>query len=348
MKCQLKNKMMKTKLILLIVLLPFFSLTQDDELIDFYFPIEEAPIPDSEKVYDFVSVNPEYAGGFKAMQSFIKNNIRYDSLALIKNGTVYVQCVINEDSTINEVKVIKGLTKKANLEAKRIVSIMPKWAPGLKEGVKPVKVRYTIAVKFVLPEEFIIYNIVGEMPSFIGGEEAMNLFIQSNFRYDLIKLNTIGLVYVRGVINRDSTLSEIEALKGVSTEVDSEIIRIINSVSKWNPGKNDGKIVNCRYVIPVIVSLDCELALQAYLNNNFIYPKKINKKGVVSVSFYMEEDGSATNIKIKKSLHKLVKKEIIRVLETLPKKTIEHDVEHSKVKYCFEFSIKKPEMNLSD
>jgi TonB family protein len=96
---------------------------------------------------------PAYNGGEKAMRKFLQNNIKYPSKAKDDGvqGTVFVRFVVEKDGLVDDVTVSKGIHPMLDAEAKRVVSIMPKWAPGKQKG-KPVAVQYTLPVRFQLLE----------------------------------------------------------------------------------------------------------------------------------------------------------------------------------------------------
>lgn len=85
------------------------------------------------------------------IDSFFKKNIQYPEFAKNNHveGRVTVQVVINEDGSISDAVVIKGLAYGCDEEALRLVKIMPKWNAGKQNG-KEVKVLHSIVVNFRL------------------------------------------------------------------------------------------------------------------------------------------------------------------------------------------------------
>ncbi len=96
---------------------------------------------------------PAYNGGEKAMRKFLQNNIKYPSKAKDDGvqGTVFVRFVVEKDGIVDDVVVSKGVHPMLDAEAKRVVSVMPKWTPGKQKG-KPVAVQYTLPVRFQILE----------------------------------------------------------------------------------------------------------------------------------------------------------------------------------------------------
>lgn len=91
-------------------------------------------------------------------------------------------------------------------------------------------------------------------PEFPGGEEALLEFIQKNKRYpQKAKAKGIkGKVYVEFIIEKDGSLTNTRILKGLSEDVDNEVLRLIEIMPNWMPGTNVGKLpVRTRWAIIV-------------------------------------------------------------------------------------------------
>lgn len=93
----------------------------------------------------------EYSGGVTELYKFIGETLVYPDEAIRNDiqGVVYVRFVIDVDGSIIDAKIVKGVHKKLDNEALRIVSKMPKWKPGLFEG-KYVKTEFVLPVNFKL------------------------------------------------------------------------------------------------------------------------------------------------------------------------------------------------------
>ncbi|MFN5318329.1 MAG: energy transducer TonB [Bacteroidia bacterium] len=129
----------------------------------------QAQAPDSEgQIFVIVEKMPEFKGGEENLIAFLKANTTYPKSARENgiSGTVYITFVVEGDGEISNIKVLKtnfntvfaepfdehalqilgfGLTE----EALRVVSLMPKWEPGRQDG-KPIRVQYTLPIKFTL------------------------------------------------------------------------------------------------------------------------------------------------------------------------------------------------------
>lgn len=115
-------------------------------------PVEietEEPSTNESDITDFAEVDPAFPGGESAMIKFIQENVTYPELSreMGEQGTVYVQFVVNTDGSIQDVKVLKGVSELLDREAVRVIKKMPKWSPGKQDG-EPVRVRYQIPINF--------------------------------------------------------------------------------------------------------------------------------------------------------------------------------------------------------
>ncbi len=114
-------------------------------------PQQAAPAAKDEKLFIEVEQAPQFPGGDAALYGWLARNISYPAEAVEGNiqGRVIVQCVIEKDGSIGEVKVVRGKHPALDKEAVRLVKSMPKFTPGLLSG-QPVRVWYTLPITFKL------------------------------------------------------------------------------------------------------------------------------------------------------------------------------------------------------
>lgn len=98
---------------------------------------------------------------------------------------------------------------------------------------------------------------VQQMPSFPGGNAALRKYLQNNLRYPeaAIDQNIQGTVLVEFVVNEDGSVTDVTPLKELGGGCTQEAVRVIKSMPKWNPGKNNGKAVKVYYKVPVTFRL---------------------------------------------------------------------------------------------
>lgn len=103
-------------------------------------------------------------------------------------------------------------------------------------------------------EDNDVYSVVEEMPSFVGGQEAMLTFVSSKSQY-LVTARINGIpdrVIIEFIVEKDGTISNAKVIKSVNPSLDERALRIVKSMPKWNPGKQNGKPVRVRFRMPVV------------------------------------------------------------------------------------------------
>lgn len=98
-----------------------------------------------------------------------------------------------------------------------------------------------------------IFGVVEEIPSFPGGMAALMKYIKDNLRYPEICREgaAMGRVNVVFIVNEDGSLSDVKVIRSIIPELDKEAIRVVKSMPKWNPAKQNGKAVKMKYVVSV-------------------------------------------------------------------------------------------------
>ena len=102
-----------------------------------------------------------------------------------------------------------------------------------------------------------VFVVVEEMPSFPGGEAAMQAFIKKNLKFPQIALENgiSGRVICTFVVDGKGHITGAEVIRSVDPNLDKEALRVINMMPDWKPGKQQGKAVRVRYTLPVIFRL---------------------------------------------------------------------------------------------
>jgi len=103
----------------------------------------------NDRIFAFVEQQPEFPGGREAMKKFITGNLVHPKTISDQKitGRVFTSFVINQDGSLQDVTVIRGLSPEHNQEAIRIVNLMPKWKPAMQSGAV-VRLRYIVPVEF--------------------------------------------------------------------------------------------------------------------------------------------------------------------------------------------------------
>ena len=101
------------------------------------------------------------------------------------------------------------------------------------------------------------FDVVEQMPQFPGGLEELMTFLSQNVRYPETahKAGVQGRVIANFVVEKDGSITEAKIVKSVSPELDAEALRVINSMPKWIPGRQNDEAVRVKYTIPVSFQL---------------------------------------------------------------------------------------------
>lgn len=107
-----------------------------------------------------------------------------------------------------------------------------------------------------------VYTVVHQMPQYPGGETAMQKFIGENLKYpvDAQTKGIEGRVVVRFVVGADGQIGEATIVRGISPSCDAEVLRVIQLMPKWLPGKKDGKNVAVFFNVPFQFKLQSKAA----------------------------------------------------------------------------------------
>lgn len=94
---------------------------------------------------------PEFDGGNKGLLNYLLENTRYPESAKLsgKQGKVLIRFAVEADGTVGRASVLKGDDPDLDAEALRVVSSLPAFEPGRKDG-KAVAVWYTVPIDFKL------------------------------------------------------------------------------------------------------------------------------------------------------------------------------------------------------
>ena len=166
--------------------------------------------------------------------------------------------VIKKDELVKEENQVKQMDK---LDDKVAVGAEDK------EGVKDrtvEAVRNDIAVAAPPPPPAPkpevatkVFDVVEEMPSFPGGQGALMQYLASNIKYPVVaqENGVQGRVIVSFVVERDGSISDVKVARSVDPSLDREAQRVVKSMPRWKPGKQNGSAVRVKYTVPVVFRL---------------------------------------------------------------------------------------------
>lgn len=116
-----------------------------------------------------------------------------------------------------------------------------------------------ITITVEQPKEDVdeIFMVVEEAATPVGGMQAFYEYVGKKLKYpaQARRMNIEGKVFVEFVVNRDGSIQDVKAIKGIGAGCDEEAVRVIQSAPAWKPGKQRGKAVRQRMVLPITFRL---------------------------------------------------------------------------------------------
>lgn len=166
----------------------------------------------------------------------------------IKSSIRFTAPVIKEDNQVNEADEMKS--QEALGKSQLAISIADVKGNDELHGQDVADLKEVFTSK---KEETKVYTVVEQMPSFPGGEEALLRYIGSHIKYPSVALEQgiQGLVMLRFVVNPDGHVGEVQVLKSLDPYCDREAKRVVQSLPKFIPGKQQGRAVAVWYTCPV-------------------------------------------------------------------------------------------------
>jgi len=277
------------------------AITESSALIPQVQRIYDATIQQDDTIYA-----AEFQGGEEARIKFFQENIKYPVVAKNKHiqGIVQFKFFIEPDGTVTSPSVISGIGGGCDEEVLRVVSLMPKWKPAMKDG-KAVRTSVILPVSFSLSDEGDVKNdeqvftVVENPPKYPGGDEARTAFMQKAVTYPLqAKKDKIeGTVYITFIVETDGSISNAKVLRGIGGGCDESALNAIKNMPSWEPGTQRGKPVRVQYNMPVKFTLGEKDRAMAYeipsnQNDNEVFTVVENspefKGGHAALSDYMK------------------------------------------------------------
>ncbi len=99
------------------------------------------------------------------------------------------------------------------------------------------------------------YDLAGveEQPQFPGGTEKLYEYLGGKINYpEYERDNDIsGTVYIQFEVAKDGRIKDVQVVRSVTKNLDDEAVRVIRGMPSWTPGKQNGRAVRVKYVLPV-------------------------------------------------------------------------------------------------
>jgi protein TonB len=102
-----------------------------------------------------------------------------------------------------------------------------------------------------------VFLVVEESAAPQGGMPAFYEYVGKKLKYpaQARRMGIEGKVFVEFVIEKDGSITDVKAIKGIGAGCDEEAVRVVGGAPHWKPGKQRGKPVRQRMVLPISFKL---------------------------------------------------------------------------------------------
>ncbi len=170
----------------------------------------------------------------------VKSSVKFTAPIIKKDSEVKEEDEIKLDEVQKSDKAVGAFTVEGNDEVGGAVLKAKEEIPA------PEPPKHVV-------EETKIFTVVEQMPMYPGGDAALMGYLRDNIHYPTIAAENgvQGRVVVGFVVERDGSITDVKILRGVDPSLDREAMRVVKSMPRWNPGKQNGSAVRVKYQVPV-------------------------------------------------------------------------------------------------
>ena len=172
----------------------------------------------------------------------VKSSVKFTAPVIKKDDEVKPEDELkNQDELLNTKTAIGALDVKGNDD---------------KDG-EVLKLKETVAQPEPKPEVEKVFEVVEQMPSFPGGDKALLEYLSNNIKYPVVaqENGVQGRVVVSFVVEKDGSITDVKVVRSVDPSLDKEAARVVKSMPRWIPGKQNGSAVRVKYTVPVTFRL---------------------------------------------------------------------------------------------
>lgn len=172
----------------------------------------------------------------------------------VANQQQVTELLIVEDDKIEEDKQVKNQDEVLDNEA-------AVGAVDITEGTNDLNKiaikEEVIAAPKVEEEQPVSIAMVEQKPEFPGGEAEMYKWLSQNIVYPsaAAEEGVSGRVVVEFVVDKDGAITNVKVVRPRHPALDKEALRVVKSMPKWMPGRNNGQPVKVTYTLPVTFKL---------------------------------------------------------------------------------------------
>ena len=175
---------------------------------------------------------------------------------------------------------------------------MPATAPS-ESTANRRKVAAVGEVKHTQPSDTTqVYQVVEQMPQFPGGSNGLMAYLRNSIIYpqEARDANIQGKCFVTFVVDSNGKIKDARVQKSSGNEaLDKESVRVVESMPRWTPGKQNGKNVAVQYTLPIMFRL--QGAPQPKTNKDMLLLNKESPLLIINGAAYEGNAGIINNIK---------------------------------------------------
>ena len=198
----------------------------------------------------------------------------------LKSSIKFTAPVIKKDEEVRDEDEIKSQTELT--ETKVAISIADVKGNDEANGKDIADLKQVVTQ--APEEEEKVFDMVEQMPTFPGGTNELMKYIADHLKYPTIaqENGVEGRVICQFVVSSDGRVRDAKVVKTLDPYCDKEAIRVIMSMPKWIPGKQNGKAVSVKYTVPIVFRLPLNPQLHSrsatYIKRNGLLIRKITIK----------------------------------------------------------------------
>ncbi len=168
----------------------------------------------------------------------------------LKTTVQFVPPTIAKDDEVTDKDVMKS---QDEIQETKIQISVASVQGNSDKGVDIAELREHKVIVEEKPVEEKPFVTVEQMPTFPGGEVEMQKFIRDNLRYPVVaqEAGIQGRVTLRFVVSKTGAIENVTVVRGIDPSCDKEAVRVVQSMPKWIPGKQNGLNVPVYFNLPI-------------------------------------------------------------------------------------------------
>jgi len=136
------------QLLTILTLLTFSQqLNAQTDSLSIPFDSTSSELTEQEELIYPIETMPQFPGGQDSLRVFIEQNNNWKVTDETISGKVFISFVVELDGSVSNIEILRGLHPTCDEEARRIISLLPKWKPGEQLGT-PVRTKLVLPITF--------------------------------------------------------------------------------------------------------------------------------------------------------------------------------------------------------